>query len=204
MKERLFIKKAKEQVKIEEFIRKHFADAKCGDIEVQHTPVMTRIIIHTTTSGLVIGSGGDRIKEMMKMLQHEFGIENPQIDVQRIDDPDLDPNIVAKTIAASIESGMNFRRLGKFYVQRIMDAGAVGCEIVFSGKFSGQRARTDRFKAGYIKKCGEPAERDVMKGFARATPKLGCTGITVKIMTVHSESIEIGTKPEEQKTVDGT
>ena len=94
MKERLFIKKSKEQVRLEEFVRKQFAQAKCGDIEVQHTPLVTRIVLHTTTPGLIIGSGGERIKETVEMLKKDFGIENPQIDVQRIDNPDIDSNIV--------------------------------------------------------------------------------------------------------------
>jgi len=189
MKERLFISKAKEHLRLQEFIRRQFADAKCGLIEIQHTPVVVRIIIHTTTPGLVIGSGGERIKEIIEILKRDFGIENPQIDVQKIDNPDLDPNIIAQTIAASIEGGINVKRLGNYYVQRVMEAGATGCEIVFSGKFSGQRGKTERFVAGYLKKCGEPAERDVIKGFAVANPKLGNTGVTVKIMIGQPEVI---------------
>ena len=202
MKERLFIQKAKEQVRLEEFVRKQFAQAKCGNIEVQHTPLVTRIVLHTTTPGLIIGSGGERIKETVEILKKEYGIENPQIDVQRIDNPDLDSNIVAQTIATSMESGVNFKKLGNYYMQRIMESGAIGCEIVLSGKISGQRGRRERFIAGYLKKCGEPAKRDVAVGFAVANPKLGNIGVTVKIMLKRSElSIKIPehTAPEEVK-----
>ena len=192
MKERLFIQKSKEHVRLEEFIRKQFGQAKCGNVEVQYTPVVTRIVLYTTTPGLVIGSGGERIKETVEMLKKEFGIENPQIDVQKIDNPDLDPNIVAQTISSSIESGVNFKKLGNYYIQRIMDAGAIGCEVVLSGKISGQRGRRERFVAGYLKKCGEPAKRDVIKGFSVANPKLGNIGVTVKIMIRRTElSIKI-------------
>lgn len=191
MKERIFIKKAKEHVKLEEFVRRQFAEAKVSDIVIQHTPVVTRIILYTTTPGLVIGSGGERIRETAEVLKKEYGLENPQIDVQRIENPDMDPTIVAQTIANSVEDGMNHKRLGEYFLQRIMDAGAVGCEIVMAGKFSGQRGKTQRFIAGYLKKCGEPAKRDVVKGFAVATPKLGNIGITVKIMVSMPEKIRI-------------
>ncbi len=199
MKERIFIQKAKEHVKLEEFIRRQFADAKCGDVEIQHTPVVTRIIIHTTTPGLVIGSGGERIREAIDILKKDFKIENPQVDVQKIDNPDRDPVIIAQSMAASIENGVNFRRLGNFYLERIMDAGAIGCEIVFAGKFSGQRGRTERFVAGYLKKAGDPAEKDVIKGFAVANPKLGNTGITVKIMFKMPETLLIKDMRKEKK-----
>lgn len=207
MKERLFIQKSKEHVKLEEFIRKQFSQAKCGNIEVQYTPVVTRIIVYTTTPGLIIGSGGERIKETVDIIKRDFKIENPQIDVQRIENPDADPIIVAQTIAASIEGGVNFKKLGNFYLQRIMDAGAIGCEIVLSGKISGQRSRRERFIAGYLKKCGDPARRDVIKGFAVANPKLGNIGVLVKIMfrstelSLDKSKLErIEKKPELEKT----
>jgi len=191
MKERIFVQKAKEHVQLEEFIRKQFTQAKCSTIEVQYTPVATRIIIHTTTPGLIIGSGGERIKETAEILKAKFKIENPQIDVQKITEPDLDPFIIAQTIAAAIETGVNYKRLGNFYVQKIMDAGAVGCELILAGKLSGQRSRVERFTDGYLKKCGDPAEKDVNKGFAVANPRLGNIGITVKIMMTQPESLKM-------------
>lgn len=182
MKERLFVQKAKEHVGLEEFVRAQFRQAKCGKIEVQHTPIVTRIIVYTTTPGLVIGAGGERIREATEMLKEKFKIENPQIDVQKISNPDLDPDIVAQNIAGAVETGVNYKRLGNFYVEKIMEAGAIGCEIVFSGKMSGQRSRKERFLAGYLKKTGDPAQKSVAHGFAVANPRLGNIGITVKIM----------------------
>jgi small subunit ribosomal protein S3 len=156
-------------------------------IEVQYTPVVTRIIIHTVTPGLIVGSGGENIRNAVELLKIKFDLKNPQIDVQRIENPFLDPHIVAKNIAISVENNVNVKRLGDYYLSKIMHAGAIGCEIVLSGKISGQRARKERFSAGYIKKCGKPAEEDVMTGFAVANPKLGNIGVTVKIMLKHKE-----------------
>ncbi|MCX6819014.1 MAG: 30S ribosomal protein S3 [Candidatus Aenigmarchaeota archaeon] len=189
MKERIFIQKAKEHVNLEEFIRKQFAGVKCSNIEVQYTPIVTRIIIHTVTPGLVIGAGGERIRETVERIKEQFKIENPQIDVQKIERPNLDPIIVAQSIAMSLENSVNYKRLGKFYVEKIMDAGAIGCEIIMSGKLSGERSRRERFTEGYLKKCGETASRLVSKGFAVATPKLGNIGVTVKIMMKRPEPI---------------
>ncbi len=182
MKERMFIKKAKNQHSLEEFIKQNFSLPKFGDIEIHNTPVGTRIIIHTVTPGLVIGTGGEKIREISEKIKERFGVENPQIDVQKISDPDMNPTIVAKNIAIAIENGVNYKRLGNHYVSRIMKAGATGCEIVLSGKFSGQRARRERFNAGYLKKCGDPSIKDVIKGFAVANPRLGNVGVRVKIM----------------------
>jgi small subunit ribosomal protein S3 len=198
MKERIFIQRLKENVAIEEFVRAQFIQAKCGVIEVQHTPVVTRVIVHTTTPGLIIGSGGDRIRETAEMLKQQFKIDNPQIDVQKIENPDADPFIVAQNIASALETGTNFKRLGNYYLSKVLDAGAVGCEIIIAGKISGQRARSERFIGGYIKKCGEPAKKDVLEGFAVANPKLGNIGVTVRIMFRQSVDMKIKMSRAEQ------
>jgi small subunit ribosomal protein S3 len=202
MKERIFIQKAKEHTSLQEFVRSQFRNAKIGKIEVQHTPIMTRIIVHTTTPGIVIGAGGEKIRDMVEILKNEFGLKNPQIDVQRIDNADLEPNIIAQGIARSLESGVNHKKLGNFYLQRIMRAGAIGVEIIFDGKLAGERSRKERFIVGYLKKSGKPAEEDVVKGFAVALPKLGMIGVSVKIMIRHSDKFVVPSpvkKTEEEK-----
>jgi small subunit ribosomal protein S3 len=195
MKERIFIKKAKEQIRLEEMLRTEFADVKCGLIEIAYTPLGVRIIIHTTSPGLVIGHGGDKIREVSEKLR-KLGIENPQIDVQKISNPDMDPRIVSQSIAAAMTRGMNVKKIGNYYLDRVMRAGAIGCEIVIKGKISGEKARSERFIAGYLKKCGEPAMRDVIKGVATASPKLGCIGITTHIMITHSDKKIIVERPQ--------
>jgi small subunit ribosomal protein S3 len=187
MKERIFIKKAKEQVAMKEFIRNYFANARCGDIEIQYTPLGTRIIIYTISPGLVIGSGGEKIKELTEKLKTSYGVENPQIDVQKIREPDLDANVVAQSIASALEKNINYKKLGNFHLEKIMDAGAIGVEIIIGGKLSGEKSRRERFVAGYIKKAGQPAERDVVAGRAIANPPLGNICVNVRIMLTHED-----------------
>ena len=187
MKERLFIKKAKEKIQLQEALWKEFSDVKCGEIEVNYTPLGARIVIHTASPGLVIGSGGEKIREVSEKLRTQFGLENPQIDVQKVSNPDIEPKIVAQSIAGALARGMNIKKIGNFYLDRVMRAGAIGCEIVIKGKLGGEKSRSERFISGYLKKCGEPAQRDVIKGFAVALPKLGKIGVTVSIMITHSD-----------------
>ena len=59
------------------------------------------------------------------------------------------------------------------------------------------------FFAGYLKKSGDTAQRNVASGFALANPKLGNIGISVKIMIKSSqmklkeiEKIELVTHPQ--------
>jgi small subunit ribosomal protein S3 len=84
-----------------------------------------------------------------------------------------------------------------------MDAGAKGCQIVISGKLTGQRHRVEKFKDGHIKFCGEPAIQWMQEGFAVAKKKLGVIGVKVQIMSPNAklpDEVEIVTeKPKEKE-----
>jgi small subunit ribosomal protein S3 len=68
-----------------------------------------------------------------------------------------------------------------------MDAGARGCHVIVAGKLTGQRKRTEKFKEGYIKFCGEPRTLFVERGYAVAKLKMGIIGVTVEIMRPDSK-----------------
>jgi len=68
-----------------------------------------------------------------------------------------------------------------------MDAGALGAEIVLSGKVTGARSRVEKFNRGYIKHNGEPAETVVDHGQGVAVMKLGTIGVDVKIIPPGAE-----------------
>ena len=196
MKERIFIEKASEQLQVEEWLLSQFKDARCGGIDINYSPLGERIVVYTASPGLIIGQSGERVREVTEILKKKFRMENPQIDVQKISRPDMSPLIVANNIASSIERRANFKRVGKFYAEKIMKAGAIGCEIVMSGKISGEKARTVRFIEGYLKKSGDTAVKDVLCGQATANPPLGTIGIKVSIMVRHSDK-KVEVKREE-------
>jgi len=54
--------------------------------------------------------------------------------------------------------------------------------VILSGKLTGERHRTERFKAGTIKYCGEAVHLWIDKGFYQARLKPGAIGVNVWIM----------------------
>ena len=134
------------------------------------------------SSGIVIGRKGQTIKNLTTAIEEQFGFENPQIEVQEVKDPNLNAQIMAEKLAFSLERGWHFRRAGHSSVRRIMDSGAKGCYIIIAGKLTGQRHRTEKFKDGNIKFCGEPKANFMDQGYAVAKLKMGVIGVTVQIM----------------------
>jgi small subunit ribosomal protein S3 len=131
---------------------------------------------------MVIGKGGKNIRKITTELEERFDLEDPQVDVQEVDEPDLNAQIVADRLANALERGWYFRKAGHTTIDRIMDAGALGAEIVLSGKVTGARSRVEKFNRGYVKHNGEPAEEIVDSGVGTAVMKLGTIGVRVKII----------------------
>lgn len=177
-----FVKQSIKEVSIDEFIRKNFPSTDYSDIELQRTPLGIKIVIYTHKPGRVIGRSGSKINKMSDRLKEKFELDNPQLDVKSIANPNLDSKIVAKQIKTALERGYNYKKIGNLSMKKVMDAGAVGVEIVISGKLGGSKGRIGKFTGGHIKHCGNSAEELVDYGFEEAITRPGKIGIKVKIM----------------------
>ena len=177
-----FVKQGIREVSIEDFIRDNFPSADYSSIELQRTPLGLKILIYTHKPGRVIGRSGSKINRMSEALKNRFELDNPQLDVKSISNPNLDAKIVAKQIKTALERGYNYKKIGNLSMKRVMDAGATGVEIVISGKLGGSKGRIGKFTSGYLKHCGDTATKLVDYGFEEAITRPGKIGIKVKIM----------------------
>ncbi|MFA5953791.1 MAG: 30S ribosomal protein S3 [Candidatus Pacearchaeota archaeon] len=183
MEERNTVKFKKEEFSIKERIKNEIGKGKVSKVKIEYTPIGEKIIISTNKPGLVIGRGGEKIEELTNILKREFKLENPHIEIDEIKIPDLDAQLVADEIALGLErfGPLKFKILAYKYLQRIMDAKALGTEIRLSGKLPSSRARTWRFSQGYLKKTGDSA-KVVDRAQATAQTKPGTVGVKVSIL----------------------
>jgi len=183
MEERKFVVLKKEEFKIKEFVKRYLGKGKISKVTIEYTPIGEKVVIMTTRPGLVIGMGGDKIESLTESIKRKFNFENPSIEIQEITNKYLDAQAVADEIALNIEGGgpSKFKTVAYKLLKQIMDAGAKGVEIKLSGKLPSARARTWRFKKGYLKKVGDSA-KVVDKETAVAQTKPGTVGITVSIL----------------------
>src|SRR2546430_534619 len=170
------------RVLLKEYVMSETRRAGFGGLDIQRTPMGTRVTLLAERPGLVIGRKGGAIKSLTEAVERQFKFDNPQIEVQEVGSPALNAQIMAEKLANALERGWHFRRAGHSTVRRIMEAGAKGCLVVIAGKLTGQRHRTEKFKAGHIKYCGEPRNLWMDRGFAAAKLKPGIIGVTVEIM----------------------
>ncbi|NLI74240.1 MAG: 30S ribosomal protein S3 [Euryarchaeota archaeon] len=180
--ERKFIAENVRRVLLKEYLMKEVSRAGFGGLDVQRTPMGTRVTLITERPGIVIGRRGAAIKSLTRSIEEEFDFDNPQIEVQEVESPNLNAQIMAEKLAFALERGWHFRRAGHSTLRRVMEAGARGCHIILAGKLTGQRHRTEKFKDGYIKFCGETKITNMDRGYAVAKLKPGIVGVTVEIM----------------------
>lgn len=189
MIERTFIKEKINDYKIQEYLLKTFNSSSYSHSIIQKTPLGEKIIIFSSKPGLIVGRGGSNIKKVIKTLKDKFKMQSPQVEVQEVNEPYLDPSIVAESVAQMLmRMGANkFKFIGHRTTQNVMNAGAIGVEIQISGKVPSKRSKTWKFLQGYLPKCGNPAEEDVKAGFRIAELKPGIAGVTVKILPPNTE-----------------
>jgi small subunit ribosomal protein S3 len=180
--EKKFVNDGFKKAMIDEFFLQKLERAGYGGMDINRTPMGTQITIRAEKPGMIIGKGGKMIRKFTKDLDVRFKMDNPQIDVQEVRKPELNAQMMATRLANALERGWYFRKAGSSTLQRIMDSGAMGVEIIIAGKLTGPRKRTEKFIAGYIKHCGKPVEELVDVGYARAKKKLGIIGVKVRIM----------------------
>lgn len=180
--ERKVIQEATRRVLLKDYLVQESARAGFGGLDIQRTPMGTRVTLICERPGILIGRRGELIKQLTIDIQNRFQLDNPQIEVQEERQPALNAQLMAEKLAATLERGWHFRRAGHSTVRRIMESGARGCQVILSGKLTGERHRTERFKSGMIKYCGEAARYQIQKGFYPARLKPGVIGVNVWIM----------------------
>jgi small subunit ribosomal protein S3 len=168
-------------MELDEFLKEELKDAGYGGVDIQKSPLGTRLTLYVTRPGLVIGRKGSGIKDLTSKLEIKYGLTNPQISVVELEIPELNPKIMCNRIAQLIERGTAFRRAALWTVNTIKNAGALGVEVTISGKLRSERAHFEKHSAGVIPKSGNMADRVVKEGITHVLTKMGIMGIRLKI-----------------------
>ncbi|MBN1646373.1 30S ribosomal protein S3 [Candidatus Woesearchaeota archaeon] len=184
MIERKFVAQNIKELQVKEFVASQISRAGLSEVKLQRTPLGEKIIVSASRPGIVVGRAGANIAKLTADLKKKFNLENPQIEINEVQDHTNDASIVAEMIANSLErfGPSRFKAIGHKAMLSVMSGGAKGVEILLSGKIPSSRAKTWRFYMGYLKKCGDIAVSGVKKAYAIARLKTGVVGIQVSIM----------------------
>ena len=166
---------------LKDYLRQAIKEAGFSHAEISKTPTGTRVALHVTRPGIVIGRKGSGIRELTEKLSTDFGLKNPQISVNEIEKPELSPSVMCNRMAAHLERGTAFRRATMWTLKQIMEGGAMGVQITISGKLRGDRSAFEKHTAGVLPRAGHHAEVIVAEDIAHVNTAMGLIGIRIRI-----------------------
>tara|TARA_Y100001949_G_scaffold18264_1_gene12995 strand:+ start:124 stop:855 length:732 start_codon:yes stop_codon:yes gene_type:complete len=166
---------------LNDFLRERIKEAGYHKVEISKTPTGTKITLHVTRPGIVIGRKGTGIKELTEKIATDFELKNPQISVEEIPTAELSPSVMCNRMAAHLERGIAFRRATMWTIKQIMEAGAMGVQITISGKLRGDRSAFEKHTQGILPRAGNYAKNIVLEDVIHTKTAMGLIGINIKI-----------------------
>jgi len=166
---------------LKDYLRGAIKEAGFSHVEISKTPTGTRVVLHVTRPGIVIGRKGSGIRELTERLEKDFALKNPQIAVNEISQPELTASVMCNRLASLIERGTAFRRATMWTLQQIMNAGAMGVQITVSGKLRGDRSSFEKHSLGILPRAGHQAGIIVDEDITHVPTPMGYIGIRIRI-----------------------
>ncbi len=169
-----------EDLKIRQFFAKRFKNADIGRIEIEKTNNSLRIILHAARPGVLIGKKGQEMEMIRRRMASILGRRNIEVSVTELPVPDLDAQLVSRSIADQLERRVSFKRAMKKAASTTMRVGAKGVKIRVAGRLGGAEIARDE----WVRVGSTPLHTlraDIDYGFSQALTTYGMIGVKVWI-----------------------
>jgi small subunit ribosomal protein S3 len=168
-----------DDLKLRKAVLAKYPEAAIAKVDIDRQANEISVTVHTARPGIVIGRGGTRVDEMRQYLEKLVG-KKIRLNIQEIRQPELDANLVSRSIAEQLERRIAYRRAMKQSMFRTIQAGARGIRILCSGRLAGAEiARRQLMHQGRVPL--HTIRADIDYGFSEAHTTMGRLGIKVWI-----------------------
>jgi small subunit ribosomal protein S3 len=168
-----------EDLELRSRLKRRLAHAGVSDIDIERAADKLRVTIYTSRPGIIIGRKGAEVDKLRDDLMKLMGRE-VHINIQEIQRPELDAQLVAENLAGQLLRRIAFRRAMKKQMESAFRFGAKGFKIMVSGRLGGSEiARSEWYQEGRLPLHTLKAEIDY--GFAEARTTYGVIGCKVWI-----------------------
>merc|ERR1712046_69997 len=183
-KKRKFVADGVFNAELNELLIRELAEDGYSGVEIRQTPARHEIIIRATRTQNVLGEKGRRIRELTSVVQKRFNFAPGSVDLfcEKVVNRGLCAVAQAESLKFKLLGGLAVRRACYGVLRFIMESGALGCEVIVSGKLRAQRAKSMKFEDGYMIKAGNPCREYIDKAVRHVLLRQGVLGIKVNIM----------------------
>jgi len=195
-KKKKFIADGVFHAELHTFLTRALAAAGYAGIEIRVTPVKTEIRIKAAKVQEVLGQDGLKIRELTSLVQKRFGYAQDAVDlkVASIFKKGMCASAQAEVVKFKLLKGIPVRMAAISVIRNVIKEGARGCEVIISGKLRQQRAKTMKFKQGYMICTGQPKLDFLDIAVRHVAFKQGIMGVKVKIMLPSDPTGRAGVK----------
>lgn len=175
-------------VLIREFLEKKLKGFFVADIEIERSAKALRVIVSTSRPGMIIGRQGDGAellrKDIKKMLEKNKLLEDKvdvKFDIKEVKNAEANAAIVAQMVVEGLEKRLQFRRVMKQTLEKVMaNRDVLGVRVFLAGRLGGATmSRTEDRKLGRIPL--QTLRADIDYALAKAVMPYGTIGVKVWI-----------------------
>lgn len=171
--------KLHEDLALRKQLKKRLYHAGVSEVDIERAADKLRVTIYTSRPGIIIGRKGSEVDRLRDDLQKELGRE-VHINIQEIQRPELDAQLLAENLAGQLIRRVSFRRAMKKAMESSFRFGAKGVKIMVSGRLGGSEiARTEWYQDGRLPL--HTLKADIDFGLAEAKTTYGVIGVKVWI-----------------------
>ena len=168
-----------EDLRIKKALKQRFYHAGISSIEIERAANKLTVVVHTSRPGIIIGRKGSEIDKLKSDLQAKTG-RDVYINIQEVNKPELEAQLVAESIAQQLEKRVAFRRAMRRAVDTSLRFGAKGIRVRCAGRLNGAEiARSEWYLQGRL--ALHTLRANIQYGFAQAYTAYGVIGVKVWI-----------------------
>lgn len=166
-----------EDVALRTQLKGRLAHAGVSEIDMERSGDRMRITIYTSRPGIIIGRKGSEVDKLRDDLVKQLGRE-VHINIQEVQRPELDAQLVAESIAGQLVRRVSFRRAMRKAMESAFRFGAKGVKIMVAGRLGGHEiARTEWYQEGRLPL--HTLKADIDFGLAESKTSYGVIGVKV-------------------------
>merc|ERR1711967_209840 len=183
-KKRKFVADGVFYAELNELLVRELAEDGYSGVEVRQTPARHETIIRATRTQNVLGEKGRRIRELTSVVQKRFNFPEGSVELyaEKVANRGLCAVAQAESLRYKLVGGLAVRRACYGVLRFIMENGAKGVQVIVSGKLRAQRAKSMKFKDGYMISSGNPKREYIDSAVRHVLMRQGVLGLKVKIM----------------------
>jgi small subunit ribosomal protein S3 len=164
-----------EDLRLRHLIERTLGDAGISQVLMERNANQITMTVKTAKPGIVIGRGGQNAERLRQLLQGATE-RRIRLNIEEVRVPEMDAQLVARSVADQLERRVAFRRAMKQSVQRTMARGALGCRVKISGRLGGsEMSRSEQEMQGRVPL--HTLRADIDFGFEKAQTTFGVIGV---------------------------